>query len=107
MDFSLVEKLSPKCYLMNIGRAEHLIDEDLIMALKNNMLLGACIDVIKPNSSINLLSKKEKSQLNIVVTSHIAGYISAKTQAPEAQTKVLELENGIVPSTVISFNNQY
>lgn len=107
LNINMFENLNPQCYLINIGRSGHLIDEDLIKALKNNLILGACLDVIDPDSQLHMLSEIEKSQLNIKLTPHVAGYISAKTQAPEAVLKIKELESGLLPLTVVSIENQY
>ncbi len=34
-------------YIVNLARGEHIVDEDLIAALDNNHLMGACLDVFR------------------------------------------------------------
>jgi glyoxylate/hydroxypyruvate reductase A len=82
LNMNLFNNLPKGAFLINVGRGEHLVESDLIIALKNGKLSGACLDVltVQPlaiNHSFNSIP-------NIKVTPHIAGYIGPDTQAPYA-----------------------
>ena len=64
-------------YLINIGRGEHLIDNDLISAIEKGQLSGAALDVfhIEPLPKNHPFWKNEK----ILITPHTAGNINPKS----------------------------
>lgn len=43
----LLQSLPKEAFLINVGRGEHLVEEDLISVLNNNHLSGALLDVFK------------------------------------------------------------
>lgn len=45
LNFELFSKLKPGSCLINVARGEHLVENDLLDALDEGMLRGACIDV--------------------------------------------------------------
>jgi len=47
LNYSLFTKLNSSAYLINVGRGEHLVEDDLIKALDDNILDGATLDVFK------------------------------------------------------------
>lgn len=47
LNLQLFKKLKPNAYVMNLGRGEHLIEEDLLFALENGILSGAILDVFR------------------------------------------------------------
>lgn len=100
-------KLKKSCYLINIGRGGHLNDIDLIDALTSKQIIGACLDVVDPDSTLLSLSDSRKAELHLTITPHIAGFISAESQAPEAILKILEIESGAIPQTLVNFNLKY
>tara|TARA_B100000401_G_scaffold432849_1_gene370738 strand:- start:646 stop:1605 length:960 start_codon:yes stop_codon:yes gene_type:complete len=75
--------LNDECYFINIGRGATVNQDDLIYALKNNILTGAIIDVFnkEPLDKKNDLWKLN----NILITPHIAGI----TNATEYTAKLL------------------
>jgi glyoxylate/hydroxypyruvate reductase A len=82
LNTNLFNHLPEGAFLINVGRGEHLVESDLILALTNGKLSGACLDVLSvqplaPNHPFNKIPK-------IKVTPHIAGYIGPDTQAPYA-----------------------
>ncbi len=68
-------------YLINIGRGEHLVEEDLLQALDKGQLSGACLDVFHREP----LPKDHPfwSHPNIIVTPHIASVTNPDTAAPQ------------------------
>jgi glyoxylate/hydroxypyruvate reductase A len=103
----LFNKLKTSCYLINIGRGGHLNDTDLLEALTSKQIRGACLDVVNSDSTLLSLSDSLKTELHLTITPHIAGFISAESQALEAITKILEIESGVTPQTLVNFNLKY
>ena len=67
-------------WFMNTARGKLVNNRDLIAALHNGVLAGACLDVLE-NEKLSTYNEEEKEQLawllkapNVVVTPHIAGY---------------------------------
>jgi len=46
-DLEFFKSLKKDCYFVNVGRGEHLKDDDLIIALEQNVLSGATLDVFR------------------------------------------------------------
>jgi glyoxylate/hydroxypyruvate reductase A len=69
-------------FLINVGRGAHLIESDLLLALKTGKLSGACLDVLEVEPL--QLDHPFKGNSKIKITPHIAGYIGPETQAPYA-----------------------
>ncbi|RAJ85959.1 D-3-phosphoglycerate dehydrogenase [Chitinophaga dinghuensis] len=67
-------------WFMNTARGKLVNNPDLIAALEDGRVQGACLDVLE-NEKLNTYTEEEKAQLafflaapNVVVTPHIAGY---------------------------------
>ena len=73
--------LNNESYFINIGRGNTVNQDELIYALRNNILTGAIIDVFKQEP----LAKKEKlwNLDNIFITPHIAGITNATKYTAE------------------------
>ena len=64
-------KMKYNSYFINVGRGQTVVEEDLIYALKNNLIAGAGLDVFEkePLSDDSELWKLD----NVILTPHIAG----------------------------------
>ena len=78
------KKLKQPAYLINVGRGQHLEEEDLIYALDTQKLTGAWLDVFQEET----LPKNHLfwNRPNIMITPHIA----AVTDAEEAAKRLIE-----------------
>lgn len=47
LNATLFEKLPKGAFLINVGRGRHLVEQDLLDALANDVLSGACLDVFR------------------------------------------------------------
>ncbi|MDN4501035.1 glyoxylate/hydroxypyruvate reductase A [Alteromonadaceae bacterium BrNp21-10] len=47
LNLSLFKQLRPNAYLINVARGEHLVEQDLITAIDEGILSGACLDVFQ------------------------------------------------------------
>lgn len=84
LDLELFKKLKKPGYLINVGRGQHLIEEDLIYAIDTGVLAGAWLDVFEeePLPSNHLFWNRPK----IMITPHIA----AVTDPKEAAEQIIE-----------------
>tara|TARA_R110001599_G_scaffold1889_4_gene9910 strand:+ start:364022 stop:364948 length:927 start_codon:yes stop_codon:yes gene_type:complete len=84
LDLELFKKLKKPAYLINAGRGQHLIEEDLIYAIDTGVLAGAWLDVFEeePLPSNHLFWNRPK----IMITPHIA----AVTDSNEAAEQIIE-----------------
>lgn len=82
LDMKIFDLMPKDGYIINVGRGAHLNEFDLIKAIKDNKLYGACLDVFKveplPEDSVL------RNQNTIKLTSHIAGGIFPEEQAKYA-----------------------
>lgn len=59
-------------YFINVGRGQTVVEDDLIWALKNNIISGAGLDVFE-NEPLSMDSELWDID-NVILTPHIAGY---------------------------------
>lgn len=84
LDLNLFKKLIKPGYLINVGRGNHLVEEDLIYAFDMNYLEGACLDVFEeePLPKNHIFWNRQQ----IMVTPHVA----AITPAEDAAKVIIE-----------------
>lgn len=84
LNTDLFDQCRPDTYLINAGRGAHLVEQDLLGALKSNQLSGACLDVTRnePISDSDPLSHHPKIKL----TNHTASL----TDPAEAASVIAE-----------------
>ncbi len=92
-------------FLINVGRGGHLVESDLILALENKKLSGACLDVLEVEPIP--LNHPFNKYPNIKVTPHVAGYIGSDTQAPYASKVIKEFFNNDIIKGVVNYNTFY
>lgn len=79
LDLDIFKKLKQPGYLINVGRGDHLVEEDLIYAFDMGYLEGACLDVFEEEPLPKNHSFWNRKQ--IMVTPHIAAITPAKDAA--------------------------
>ena len=84
LDLELFKKLKKPSYLINVGRGQHLVEEDLIYGIDTGVLSGAWLDVFEeePLPENHLFWNRPK----IMITPHLA----AVTDSKEAAKQLLE-----------------
>jgi glyoxylate/hydroxypyruvate reductase A len=82
LDMKIFDLMPKDGYVINVGRGTHLNEFDLIKAIKDGKLYGACLDVFKaePLPEDSVLRNQNKVKL----TPHIAGGIFPEEQAKYA-----------------------
>tara|TARA_R110002124_G_scaffold44656_3_gene135905 strand:- start:5518 stop:6444 length:927 start_codon:yes stop_codon:yes gene_type:complete len=84
LNLDLFKKLKKPAYLINVGRGQHLVEEDLIYGIDTGVLSGAWLDVFEeePLPENHLFWNRPK----IMITPHVA----AVTDSKEAAKQILE-----------------
>jgi D-3-phosphoglycerate dehydrogenase len=79
-NLELFKSMTQKPIIINTSRGEVIHTGDLQEALKNNLISGACLDVLE-NEKLPTYTADESAQLNwllnqnnVFITPHIAGY---------------------------------
>ncbi len=77
LNTSVFQKLPKNCFLINVGRGEHLVDKDLINQLDAEMLSGAFLDVFVTEP----LQKEHPfwDHPKIKITPHVASLTNVET----------------------------
>jgi len=91
LDMKLFDLMPKNGYIINVGRGAHLSEFDLIKAIDEGKLYGACLDVFKtePLPEDDIL----RNQNTIKLTSHKAGGIFPKNQAKYAVNVITSFFN--------------
>lgn len=84
LNLDLFKQIRSPAWIINVGRGNHLVDEDLIYALDSNLLQGAWLDVFSDEP----LPDKHPfwNRSNIVITPHVASI----TEPEEAAEQIVE-----------------
>lgn len=77
------KKMKKQPYFINVGRGLSVNEDDLVMALDNNIIKGAGLDVlVEENPNLNLCKLTNRN--NVILTPHAAFY--SETSEKELQT---------------------
>lgn len=106
LNSELFAKLVDESYLINIARGKHLVEDDLLLAIKNRKIKAATLDVFYHEP----LAKNHAFWTNNAIT--ITPHISALTQPDIAITQIVEkikrIERGeFVNEGLIDLNKGY
>lgn len=80
-------------YLINIGRGQHLVEDDLLSALADGQLSGACLDVFRQEPLPD--NHPFWSHPSINITPHIASVTNPVTAAPQLYENYQRLMAGL------------
>lgn len=81
LDLRLFKRMNQPAFLVNVGRGDHLVEEDLIYALDSGIIECAQLDVFKEEP----LPEKHSfwNRDNIIITPHVAAETSPASVAPQ------------------------
>ena len=98
-------QLPDGAFIINVARGEHLADEDLLAAIDEGKLSGACLDVFR----VEPLPKDHKfwHHPKINVTPHIASITSPESVAPQIIENYRRLKEGRPLLNVVSREKGY
>jgi glyoxylate/hydroxypyruvate reductase A len=100
-----LSKLPAGAYLVNAARGEHLVEEDLLAALKNGHLSGACLDVFRREP----LSESHPfwNHPQVTVTPHVASLTYPRDVAPQIVANYHRVRAGQPPRNVVDLKRGY
>jgi glyoxylate/hydroxypyruvate reductase A len=98
-------KLKKNAYLINIGRGEHLVEEDLLVALDSGQLSGATLDVFQkePLAAAHVFWDHPK----IVVTPHIASITNPATASIVVVENIKRIQQDELPVGSVNLMKGY
>lgn len=101
----LFSKMPLGAHLINVGRGEHLVEQDLLDALACGRLGAATLDVFaqEPLASHHPFWSHQK----ITVTPHVATRSDPHALARQTLNNLLLLEDGMSPATLVDVDRGY
>ncbi|MCH4091375.1 2-hydroxyacid dehydrogenase [Acetobacter sp.] len=95
IDAELLSRLKPGADFINVGRGDHVVEDDLLAALASGQLDSAVLDVVatEPLSAESPLWDHPR----ITLTPHMASEASREAQAAYVAHVIRELEEGRAP----------
>ncbi len=105
LNIHLFNFLPENSFLLNVGRGGHLVESDLLLALENKRLIGACLDVLEVEPIP--LNHPFNKNINIKITPHLAGYIGPDTQAPYALKVIKDFYTNDEINGMVNYDSSY
>lgn len=105
LNIRLFEKCRKGTFLINVARGEHLVDEDLLMALDKGFLCGAMLDVFRKEP----LPKEHPfwERPEVVLTPHIASITKPDAAIPQLVENYRRLQAGEALQNTINRSKGY
>jgi len=102
ISISEFRKMKVTSFFINTSRGKIVKEEDLFYALKNNLILGAAIDVFENEPPLK--SNKLYKLKNIILTAHCAGITeeSRKKLAISASGQIITLLDGGITKNIVN-----
>ena len=99
------KQLPRGAFIINVARGEHLVEDDLLEAIEEGQLSGACLDVfpVEPLPKDHIFWHHPK----ITVTPHIASITSLKSVAPQIIENYRRLKGGKPLLNIVSREKGY
>jgi len=92
VDYQMLSSLRNPSYFINVGRGNQVKEEDLLKGIKDEFLLGACLDVVK-NEPIKVDHPFIKES-RIILTPHIASITNQRNAARIIGENINRFRNG-------------
>lgn len=105
LDRRVFSRLPAGAYLINAARGDHLVEEDLLAAIDNGHLSGACLDVFRTEPLPE--SHPFWGHPRIVVTPHSASHTYPAAVAPQIIENYRRVRAGQTPLNAIDFEKGY
>jgi len=98
-------QLMPDAYIINVGRGEHLVEEDLLDALAKGQLAGATLDVFRTEPLP--AGHPFWTHPAITVTPHISARTLRSESVAQIASKIRQLEKGETVTGVVDRSRGY
>jgi glyoxylate/hydroxypyruvate reductase len=92
MNKTLFAALPKGCFIVNMGRGAHVVDEDLLAALDSGHIAGAALDVF--NTEPLAADHPYWTHPKVHITPHMAGYTNPRTASPGVIENIKRLRSG-------------
>jgi glyoxylate/hydroxypyruvate reductase A len=99
VDRTVLDKLLPDAYLINVARGQHVVDEDLLAAIRDGRLAGATLDVFREEPLP--ASHPFWSEPRITITPHCSALTQRSATLAQIAEKIERLERGQAVSGVV------
>ena len=105
INHSLLSKLKKGAYLINVGRGPHLVDNDLLQALEEELISGAALDVFhnEPLEKTNPFWSHPK----VVLTPHVASITNIETARAQVFENIRRFQSGRPVLNQVSHSKAY
>ena len=105
LNLDTFKRLPKGAFIINVARGEHLVEEDLLEAIEQGQLSGACLEVFReePLPKDHIFWRHPK----INVTPHIASITSPESVAPQIIENYRRLREGKPLLNVVSREKGY
>ena len=105
IDYSLLSRLRLDAVVVNVGRGEHLVDEDLCRAIEEGKVTRAVLDVFREEP---LPSSHPFWQMpQVTLTPHVSARTLREATIVQIAEKIVALEDGRTISGVIDIQRGY
>ena len=105
LNIDLFKNCQPGTFLINVARGEHLVEEDLLLALEKGYIGSALLDVFKQEPLPE--SHPFWSHPSIVITPHIASITQPDAAIPQIIENYRRLIDGEVLQNQVSRQKEY
>jgi glyoxylate/hydroxypyruvate reductase A len=92
-------------YIVNLARGAHLVEDDLVAALRDGQIAGATLDVFKCEPLMDDHPFWKDSR--ITITPHISAQTRLEESVAQIAEKIDEVERGRVPSGRVDLLHGY
>ena len=105
LDLKVLKQLKQGAYLINVGRGKVLVEEDLIRALDEEQLSGACLDVFRQEP---LPAKHPfRNHPKILITPHNSSSTPAESVAPQILENFINMKKGRPLNNLVDLKRGY
>ncbi len=99
IDASLLSKLRPDSYLINVARGRHVVDADLLAAIADGRLAGAMLDVFREEPLP--ASHPFWDEQRIAMTPHCSALTQQRETLDQIAAKIVAFERGEAVSGIV------
>lgn len=105
IDYSLLSRLRPDAVVINVGRGEHLVDQDLCRAIEEGRVSRAVLDVFREEPLPTTHPFWRLPQVSI--TPHVSARTLREATVGQIADKIVSLEQGQTISGIIDIQRGY
>ncbi|AHL76350.1 glyoxylate reductase [Stutzerimonas stutzeri] len=105
IDYEVLSRLRPDAVVINVGRGEHLVDEDLCRAIEEGRVSRAVLDVFREEPLPT--THPFWSMPQVTITPHVSARTLREATISQISEKILALEQGQAISGVVDVERGY